>query len=161
MQELLDGAKAIGLYLAPAAVIVLSARKLIRIPDELFRKILHFILLGAYIPFLFAFDTWWISAAFAVSLIIVLFPVLSLASRIPMFSSFVNERKKGEFRSSMVLAVGMIALSITIGWEMLSPLSSANLSASIKSIGSLLTTTRAWKVVLQCLYHQLFLFSQL
>ena len=36
--------------------------------------------------------------------------------KIPVFSSFVNERKKGEFRSSMVLAVGMMAFSVTICW---------------------------------------------
>ena len=33
-----------------------------------------------------------------------------------MFSSFVNERKKGEFKSSMVLAVGMMAFSTTVCW---------------------------------------------
>ena len=33
-----------------------------------------------------------------------------------MFSSFVNERKKGEFVSSMVYAVGMMAFSIAVCW---------------------------------------------
>ena len=33
-----------------------------------------------------------------------------------MFSSFVNERKKGEFKSSMVLAVGMMGFSVSICW---------------------------------------------
>ena len=116
MSEFLHGAKALGLYLMPAAIIMLSSRKLFKIPDELFRKILHFILLGAYIPFLFAFENWWCSVAFAASLMVLLFPVLSLAQKIPMFSSFVNERKKGEFRSSMVLAIGVIIFSISICW---------------------------------------------
>ena len=116
MSEFLHGAKALGLYLIPAAIIMLSSRKLFKIPDELFRKILHFILLGAYRPFLFAFEHWWCSVAFAASLIVLLFPVLSLAQKIPMFSSFVNERKKGEFRSSMVLAISVIIFSISICW---------------------------------------------
>ena len=42
--------------------------------------------------------------------------MLALAEKIPMFSSFVNERKKGEFKSSMVLAVGMMAFSTTVCW---------------------------------------------
>ena len=104
------------LYIVVAAGIMLLARMLFTIPDELFRKILHFILLGAYIPLVFAFETWWMAAAFAASLVVILFPVLLLAEKIPMFSSFVNERKKGEFRSSMVLAVGMMAFSVTICW---------------------------------------------
>ena len=116
MQELLNGAAALGLYVIPALTIMLIARKVIKVPDELFRKILHFITLGAYIPFVFAFERWWVSAGLAAGLIAVLYPVLLLASRIPAFSSFVNERKKGEFKSSMIYAVGMMALSISICW---------------------------------------------
>lgn len=106
-------------YIAVAAAVMLSARRLFTIPDELFRKILHFILLGAYIPLCFAFKEWWMAAALAVSLVVVLFPILALAERIPFFSSFVNERKKGEFKSSMVLAIGMMALSVSICWGLL------------------------------------------
>ncbi len=116
MQELINGMGVIGLYIIPAASLMLIARRLLKILDELFRKILHFILLGAYIPFLFAFETWWISAGVAATLIIVLYPILLLAGRIPAFSSFVNERKKGEFKSSMILALGIMVLSISICW---------------------------------------------
>ena len=116
MQEFLHGAYVFVLYLIPMAAIMLPARKLLRIPDELFRKILHFILLGAYFPFLYAFQTWWTSAGFAVSLIVILYPVLALAGRLPFFSSFVNERKKGEFKSSMILALLTVVFSISICW---------------------------------------------
>ena len=104
------------LYIIVAVGITLLARKFFTIPDELFRKILHFILLGAYIPLVFIFETWWMSAIFSTSLIIILFPALSFAGKIPMFSSFMNERKKGEFKSSMVLAVGMMVFSVCICW---------------------------------------------
>ena len=116
MQEFLHGAYNFILYLAPMAVIMLTARTFLKIPDELFRKILHFILLGAYFPFLFAFKTWWISAGFAASLIIILYPILALAGKLPFFSAFVNERKKGEFKSSMVLALLTMVMSISICW---------------------------------------------
>ena len=116
MQALLHGAGITVLYIIIAAGIMLSARLCLTIPDELFRKILHFILLGAYIPLVFAFEAWWMAAIFATSLIVILFPVLLLAEKIPMFSSFVNERKRGEFKSSMVLAVGMMAFSVTVCW---------------------------------------------
>ena len=116
MQLFLYGTGVTVLYIIIAAAIMLSARILLTIPDELFRKILHFILLGAYIPLVFAFETWWMAAVFAVSLMVILFPLLLLAEKIPMFSSFVNERKKGEFKSSMVLAVGMMAFSVTVCW---------------------------------------------
>ena len=116
MQEFLYGTGITVLYIIVAAGIMLLARMLFTIPDELFRKILHFILLGAYIPLVFAFEAWWMAATFAVSLMVILFPVLLFAEKIPMFSSFVNERKKGEFKSSMVLAVGMMAFSVSVCW---------------------------------------------
>lgn len=116
MRELLNGMSVIAMYLFPAACIMLAARKWMKIPDELFRKILHFILLGAYIPFLFAFQTWWISAGFALSMIILIYPILVLAGKIPGFGAFVNERKDGEFKHSMILAIGVMAGSIAIGW---------------------------------------------
>ena len=119
MNEFWSGAASVCLYIIPAALVMFTARKLIRIPDELFRKILHFILLGAYIPFLFAFKTWWHAAGLVASLIIILYPVLALAGHIPAFSPFVNERRKGEFKHSMVLALIVMLSSITIGWGLL------------------------------------------
>lgn len=116
MQEFFHGAAAFFLYVIPTAGVTFAIRALTKIPDELFRKILHFILLGAYVPFLFAFETWWISAAFAATIVVIFYPILMLAGRIPAFSSFVNERKRGEFKSSLVLALGMMAVSICIGW---------------------------------------------
>ena len=116
MNPFLYGTLITVLYIAVAVGAMLVARRLIKIPDELFRKILHFILLGAYIPLCFAFEEWWMATAFSLSLIVILFPALFFAQKIPMFSSFVNERKKGEFKSSMVLAVGMMALSTAICW---------------------------------------------
>ena len=119
MQELLHGAFVFCLYVIPAATIMMTIRRFWKIPDELFRKILHFILLGAYFPFLFGFKTWWISAGFAVGVIVIVYPILALAGRIPAFSSFVNERKEGEFKSSMVLALATVAVSISVCWGIL------------------------------------------
>jgi dolichol kinase len=82
----------------------------------LFRKILHFILLGVYIPLVFAFDAWWMASVLALGMIVLFFPLLALAERIPHFSAFVNERKGGEFKNSMVLAIGMMAFSIAVCW---------------------------------------------
>ena len=118
MQPFLYGTGITMLYIVVAVAIMLLLRKLITIPDELFRKILHFILLGAYIPLVFAFDKWWMATIFSTSLILILFPALFFAEKIPMFSSFMNERKKGEFKSSMVFAVGMMAFSTVICWGM-------------------------------------------
>ena len=116
MTEFLHGTLIFLIYLVPLAIIILSIRKFTKIPDELFRKILHFILLGAYIPLLLGFKTWWICIIFVACLLVLLLPILIFAEKIPGFSKFVNERKKGEFISSMVLALSVMLGSISIGW---------------------------------------------
>ena len=119
MTEFLNGTLIFSTYLLIFAVIMLVIRKFTKIPDELFRKTLHFVLLGAYIPLLFGYEIWWHAIILVALLLVLLFPALLLASKIPEFSSFVNERKKGEFLSSMVLALVVMALSVFIGWGLL------------------------------------------
>jgi len=59
---LLSGVWALVVYFVVAAGTALTCRVLIRIPDELFRKILHCILLGSLLVFVFCFDLWWHAA---------------------------------------------------------------------------------------------------
>lgn len=116
MQQLLLGSGITLLYIIIAAGTTFAVRNLIKIPDELFRKILHFILLGAYIPLVFAFDKWWMAAVFSIFMMAVCFPTLYFAEKTPKFSAFVNERKKGEYKNSMILAIGMMIVSVSICW---------------------------------------------
>lgn len=119
MQEFLHGATMIILYLIPMALLALTARKLIKIPDELFRKILHFILLGTYIPLITSFENGWMASGFSALFIIILYPLLTLAEKIPAFASFINQRRSGEIRNSMILAFSMMALSALVCWGFL------------------------------------------
>ena len=116
MEAFFHGTAIFFAFVIPAAAIMLTFRALIKIPDELFRKILHFILLGAYIPLCFGFETWWMAAALTACFAIVLYPILTLASRIPGFTKFTTQRKEGEFISSMVLALATMAFSISLCW---------------------------------------------
>ena len=116
MQEFLQGTGVVLLYIVIMACSALMARKYIKIPDELFRKILHFILLGAYIPLIMAFPTGWMAALFSVLFIIVLYPLLTMAEKLPAFASFINQRKGGEIRNSMILALSVMALSTFVCW---------------------------------------------
>jgi len=119
MQTYLHGVGVVCIYFLIAASAALLCRKFIRIPNELFRKILHFILLLSYIPFAFAFGTWWHSVLFTVVLELLIYPALALAERLPRFSAFVTERKDGEFKQSMLLAFTMLAVCNTVCWGLL------------------------------------------
>jgi len=119
MQEFLSGTADVCIYFLIAASAALVARKLIKIPDEVFRKTLHFILLFSYIPFAFSFEVWWHSVLLTAVLELLIYPALALAERLPMFSSFVTERRHGEFKQSMLLAFTMLAVCNTVCWGLL------------------------------------------
>lgn len=116
MQELLAGTKAVLTYFAIAASSALGARMLIRIPDELFRKILHCILLGSLPVFLFCFDTWWMAAGEALGFALVVYPLLAFLDRFPLFGKLTTERTHGELQHSLLLVFGMFAIVMAVCW---------------------------------------------
>ena len=116
MQEILHGTGMVVLYYIIAASTAFACRMLIRIPDEIFRKALHFILLGSYPVFLFAFETWWRSAVLVIVLEILIYPILAFFERFKSYTSVTTERKKGEFKHSLLLAFTMLAAAIAVCW---------------------------------------------
>ncbi len=115
-QELLHGFGILSLYFIIAASTVLLCRFLIKIPNEIFRKTLHFVLLGSVFVFVYGFKTWWISALAAIIFEIIVFPILMVVEHIKNFSEFTTERKKGELKSSLLLVFTMFAFVISVCW---------------------------------------------
>jgi len=116
MQEFLEGTKAVLIYFAIAASTALGTRVLIRIPDELFRKILHCILLGSLPVFLFSFQTWWLAALEAVGFATIVYPLLAFLDRFPFFEKLTTERKHGELQHSLLLVFNMFAIVMAVCW---------------------------------------------
>lgn len=116
MQEFLTGAGIVVVYFVVAASIAIACRFFIKIPDELFRKILHCILLGSLLAFVFGFQTWWLSAVTAIVFAVVVYPILAFFEKFRAYSQVTTERKKGELKTSLLLVFGMFAAVIAICW---------------------------------------------
>ncbi len=116
MEEALHGVLSMLLYYFIAAGIALTCRVVIHIPNELFRKCLHCILLGSLLVFVFCFETWWISAPSAVGFAVLVYPILSLLERIKGYGELTTERKQGELKTSLLLVFSMFAVVISICW---------------------------------------------
>lgn len=116
MHELLSGFGLIILYFLICASTALLIRYFTPIPSEVFRKLLHLILLGSLLVWLFVFPTWWISALTAVLFALIVFPILSLAEKIKGFSHLLTERKTGEIKKSLLIVFSMYAIVVCICW---------------------------------------------
>ncbi len=103
INELLHGFGILSVYFIIAASTVLLCRFLIRIPNEIFRKTLHFVLLGSVFVFVYGFKTWWVSAFSAIIFEVIVFPILMVVEHIKNFSEFTTERKKGELKNALGL----------------------------------------------------------
>lgn len=116
MQDLITGTGYILLYFIPLAISALCLRALVRIPDEIFRKALHCILLGSLPVFLFGYQTWPAAALACLLFAAVIYPILRFFERFKAYSRIVTERRSGELKSSLLLVFAMFALIIAVCW---------------------------------------------
>ena len=116
MVEFYKGVAWVMIYYVVCASAALVSRKAVQIPDEVFRKTLHFILLGSLIVYCEAFAVWWHSALFCAVFAVVVYPVLCFFERYKTYSETVTERKKGELKSSLLIVFFMFATVISVFW---------------------------------------------
>ena len=119
MEEFLFGTAILVGYFIVCALSALALRLLFKIPDEVFRKTLHFILLGSSFVLVYAFETWWISALACLLIILIAYPILFFLERIESFSETLTERKKGELKNSLIVVFMMFAVVFAITWGLL------------------------------------------
>jgi len=116
MNPILSGTLNLIIYFIIAVIIAFGCRILFTIPNEIFRKTLHFILLGSFLVLLESYPTWQITAMAAIIFEILVYPILKVAEHIKQYSSFTTERKKGELKASLMLVYTMFALVVTVCW---------------------------------------------
>lgn len=103
-------------YFIIAASLALILRRFVDVPREIFRKILHMILLGSIFVLTYGFETWWLAALAGIVFVIMVFPILAFAERIPGYSDLLIERKPGEIKKSLVIVFFMFAVLIIVCW---------------------------------------------
>lgn len=108
----------LGYYVVCAAG-ALALRRLVAVPTVVFRKILHIILLGSIFVLTYSFKTWWVSGIAVFIFMVIVFPILVLAERIPGYSELLTERKSGEIKRSLIIVFSMFAVLIFVCWGLL------------------------------------------
>jgi len=110
------GALNLIVYFVIAVIAAFSVRLLLPIPHEVFRKLLHFILLGSFAVLTVSYPSWWMTALAALIFEIVVYPILLLCERLRTYSAFTTERKRGELKHSLLLVYTMFAVVVTVCW---------------------------------------------
>lgn len=112
----------LGLYIAyfvVAALLALLFKRYIKLPSELFRKMLHLVITMSILPLLKLFSVWYLAVLAAFLLVLIVIPVLTLVEKTTFYKGFAPERAHGEFKSSLVIVQLSFALLITVFWGLL------------------------------------------
>lgn len=116
MPEMKEAMISLIVYFVVCASTALVGHIFIKVPNEVFRKILHGILLGSLIVWTYKFPTWYSAAASAIAFAWIVYPILWIAEHIKGYSEFVTERKSGELKSSLLIVFFMYAVVVAICW---------------------------------------------
>ena len=116
MADFLRGSGCTIIYFIICASSALVLRLSVRIYDELFRKILHCILLGSLLVYVFAFENWWTAALSCLVFAAVVYPILKFFEHFRLYSKALTERKQGELKESLLVVFTMFAVVIAVCW---------------------------------------------
>jgi len=105
----------IGYYILAGSLTVLL-KKIVKVPSELFRKILHTICFMSVLLLLNVFGTWYMAVLAVLTFALIVYPILALVERFPLYGRFFAERKSGEVKMSLILAYLMIIVLTAVFW---------------------------------------------
>ncbi|MBO6155258.1 MAG: hypothetical protein J6O60_07440 [Lachnospiraceae bacterium] len=88
----------------------------VKLPNEIFRKTLHLIVLGLYAIWLFSFDDYKSDIVSMIISVLCIFPILLLLDRNPKFTKFINGREPGELPASLLLAGLSFVMVTALMW---------------------------------------------
>ena len=119
LQALWSGVWSILIYFVTLASGAILLRRFFSIPNEIFRKLLHLILLGSLLVWTLSFPHWWMAAGTALIFAASVYPLLMLAERWKGYSAFVTERSSGELKRSLLVVFVMYAAVAAVCWGLL------------------------------------------
>jgi len=106
-------------YFAAAALLALLIKRYIKIPTEVFRKILHLVITLSILPLLKLFSAWYMAVLAAFLFVLIIYPVLSLVENTTFYKQFAPERAGGEFKRSLLIVQLSFGLLLTVFWGVL------------------------------------------
>lgn len=102
--------------LALVAGALILIRKLAKIPDYIFRKILHNVAIAIIFPLILLAKTWWIPLILLGALLVVIFLLLKILEPFPFYQKLFVEKGKHEVLISFLTLFVMLAAVIAVFW---------------------------------------------
>ena len=122
-------------YIAILAAILTVVRFLTRVPDYIFRKLLHLVAFTSILPLVFGTKVWWIAVLVEVLFIIIIIFVLHGAENLSFYKKLLVEKEKHEVIISFTMLFGLMAALMAVYWGFFGPEHKYIVVASIMAWG--------------------------
>jgi len=103
-------------YFVAAALLALFVKRFLKMPTEVFRKMLHLVITLSILPLLKLFSAWYIAVLAAFLFVLIIYPILTLVENTTFYKQFAPERSGGEFKKSLLIVQLSFALLIIVFW---------------------------------------------
>lgn len=119
MVYLLEFLKVFGIYvgfIVAFAAALLVVRFTTKVPDYIFRKLLHIVAFTSVLPLAYSTEIWWIAVAVEVFFLILVTAALSIFEKISFYKKLFVEKAKHEVITSFVALFSLITLLLAVFW---------------------------------------------
>lgn len=106
----------IGGYIVACAVSLIALRVVLKIPDYIFRKLLHGVAFTSILPLVLCTDQWLMAVLVEIVFLIVIIIALHLGEHFSFYSSLFVEKGKHEVITSFVLLFSLITVLMAVYW---------------------------------------------
>ena len=113
--EILACLKGFVLYIIPCVLILLLI-KLTKVPQFIFRKLLHLVAFTCVIVMLLGAQHWYSVSAASLLIAGVIYPILALLENRSWFAKLFVEKRPGEIKRSLILLFATFAGLAAVGW---------------------------------------------
>ena len=103
-------------YIVALAAVLIVVRFTTRVPDYIFRKLLHFVAFTSILPLVLSTDIWWIAAAVEALFLLLVIVVLRLFENFSFYKRLFVEKGKHEVIFSFIGLFGLMTVLIAIFW---------------------------------------------
>ncbi len=103
-------------YIIVLAIVLIVLRFTIKIPDYIFRKMLHVVAFTSILPLVLLEEKWWVAVAVEIVFLIVIIIALLLAERLSFYKWLLVEKGKHEVVTSFIMLFGLMTILMAVFW---------------------------------------------
>lgn len=119
---LLEYLRVLGIYIGfivALATLLIIVRFATKVPDYIFRKLLHFVAFTSILPLAFSTEIWWIAVAVEIFFLIIVIVALRCFESFSFYKGLFVEKAKHEVIISFISLFGLMTLMLTFFWGVL------------------------------------------